>query len=104
MMASSTTIPIASTKPNIVSVLIVKPSGIKKQNVPSIDTGIASTGIKVDLKFWRKIKTTIATSPRVFSNVPTTSAIDTLTTVTASNGTEYSTSAGKDCRSSASSL
>ena len=36
MMASSTTIPIASTKPNMVSVLMVKPNGMKKQKVDKI--------------------------------------------------------------------
>src|ERR1700757_4447589 len=103
-MASSTTIPMASTKPNIVNVLIVNPSGMKKQNVPKIDTGIASTGISVDRQFCRKRNTTIATSANVISKVFTTSFIDTFTTVTDSNGTLYSTSAGKNCFNCASSL
>src|ERR1700743_2787798 len=102
-MASSTTIPIASTKPNMVSVFMVKPSGIKKQNVPKIDTGIASTGISVDRHVCKNRNTTTATSASVFNNVPTTSSIETFTTVTDSNGTLYSTSEGKVWRSLASS-
>src|ERR1700724_3397806 len=104
MMASSTTIPIASTKPNIVSVLIVNPKGIKKQNVPNMETGIASTGIKVERQVCKNKKTTMATNPNVFSNVPTTSCIETFTTVTDSNGTLYSTSDGKVCLNFASSV
>jgi hypothetical protein len=83
----------------MVKVLIVKPSGIKKQNVPKIDTGIARIGISVDLKVWRNRKTTIATNPSVINNVYTTSVIETFTTVTDSNGTLYATSVGKVCLS-----
>src|SRR3979411_2448572 len=96
-MASSTTIPIASTNPNIVKVLIVNPKGIKKQNVPKIDTGIARTGMSVERKLCRKRNTTMATRPNVFNRVTTTSCIETFTTVTDSNGTLYSTSDGKVC-------
>jgi len=46
-MASSTTIPIASTNAKRVRVFIVKPKGMKKMNVPINDTGIASNGINV---------------------------------------------------------
>src|ERR1700709_1061377 len=95
-MASSTTIPIASTKPNMVSVFMVKPSGIKKQKVPKIETGMAKTGISVDLKFCRNKNTTSATNPSVSSSVTTTSLMETLTTVTASKGTVYSKSDGKN--------
>src|ERR1700759_5553909 len=102
-MASSTTIPIASTKPNMVNVLMVNPNGIKKQNVPNMDTGIAKTGIKVERQFCRNRNTTTATSPNVFNNVPTTSSMDTFTTVTDSNGTLYCTSDGKVCFNLASS-
>ena len=93
-MASSTTIPMASTKPNMVKVLMVKPNGIKKQNVPNIDTGIAKTGISVERQFCRNRNTTMATRPNVFNRVPTTSSMETFTTVTDSNGTLYSTSDG----------
>ena len=43
--------PMASTIPNIVSVLIVNPNGMKKQKVPKIDTGIARRGIRVERRF-----------------------------------------------------
>src|SRR6185437_5223020 len=95
MMASSTTIPMASTKPNMVSVLMVKPNGIKKQNVPKIETGIANIGIKVERQVCRNTNTTIPTNANVINKVNTTSFMETFTTVTDSNGTLYSTSAGK---------
>src|ERR1700744_1427695 len=98
-MASSTTIPIASTKPNMVNVLMVKPSGIKKQKVPNMETGIANTGINVDRQVCRNTNTTIATNPKVINKVTTTSFIETFTTVTDSKGTLYSTSVGKVWRS-----
>ena len=79
--------PMASTNPNMVSVLMVKPSGIKKQKVPNMETGIASTGMSVERQFCRNTNTTMATSPSVRSRVCTTSFIDTLTTVTDSKGT-----------------
>ncbi len=76
---------------------------MKKQNVPNIDTGIASTGISVERQFCRNTNTTMATSPNVFSSVPTTSDMETFTTVTDSKGTLYSTSDGKVCLNFASS-
>src|ERR1700743_2702212 len=94
MMASSTTIPIANTNPNMVSVLMVNPKGIKKQKVDKIDTGIANMGIIVDRQFCRKRNTTIATNISALINVPTTSSMDTLIMVTDSKGTTYSTSGG----------
>src|SRR5579863_1243378 len=102
MIASSTTIPIASTKPNMVRVLIVNPKGIKKQKVDKIDTGIANIGIIVDRQFCRKRNTTIATNVRALTKVPITSFMETLIMVTDSNGTTYSTSGGNDFFSSAS--
>jgi hypothetical protein len=46
-IASSTTRPIARTSPNSDSVLIVNPKQGKKTNVPTSETGTASSGIKV---------------------------------------------------------
>ena len=46
-IASSTTRPIASTRPNSDRVLIEKPSNGKTANVPTSETGTASSGIKV---------------------------------------------------------
>src|ERR1700758_4055227 len=95
-MASSTTMPIANTKPNMVSVFIVKPKGIKNANVPNIDTGMANIGMSVARQFCRNKNTTTATKKRAIKSVCTTSCIETFTTVTVSKGILYSTSAGKD--------
>ncbi len=46
-IASSTTIPIASTMPNRVSELIEKPSRYMPANVPTSDTGTATDGMIV---------------------------------------------------------
>ena len=46
-IASSTTIPMASTRPNIDSVFTEKPSNGKKMKVPMIDTGTVSSGMIV---------------------------------------------------------
>ncbi|MNE44230.1 hypothetical protein D3C80_1384480 [compost metagenome] len=80
-MASSTTIPMASTKANMVRVLTVKPSGIKTRKVPMIDTGIASNGMSVALQFCRKRNTTNTTSNRASMKVCNTSSIEAFTTV-----------------------
>jgi len=46
-MASSTTIPIASTKPSSESTLMVNPSNGKNIKAPIKETGIAIVGIRV---------------------------------------------------------
>ena len=46
-MASSTTSPIASTRPNSDSVLIEKPNSGNMMKVPISETGTASNGISV---------------------------------------------------------
>ena len=56
-MASSTTMPMASTRPNIDSVLIEKPSIGKKMNVPMSDTGTVRSGMIVARRFCRKMQT-----------------------------------------------
>ena len=61
-IASSTTRPIASTRPNSDSVLIEKPSSGKTMNVPISDTGTAISGISVARQFCRNRKTTRTTS------------------------------------------
>src|SRR5688572_20937685 len=94
-IASSTTIPIDNTNANNVSVLIVKPKGIKKINVPINDTGIAKTGIKVARQFCKNRNTTITTNASASTNVIITSLIEASTTVVVSSGTIYSTSLGK---------
>ena len=53
-MASSTRRPMASTMPNMVRVLMLKPKAAMTPKVPSSTTGTASEGIRVARKFWRK--------------------------------------------------
>ena len=53
-MASSTTMPIASTKPKSVRLLIVKPKMCIKKNVPTIEIGIAKSGITAARQFCKK--------------------------------------------------
>jgi hypothetical protein len=75
-MASSTTMPIASTRPNIESVFTENPSIGKKMNVPTSETGTVSSGISVARKFWRKMNTTSVTSTTASRNVWTIESID----------------------------
>ncbi|MCY1551968.1 hypothetical protein D9M68_883340 [compost metagenome] len=65
----------------MVSVLTVKPSGIKTRKVPIIDTGIASNGMRVALQFCRKRNTTNTTSNKASTKVCNTSSIEAFTTV-----------------------
>ena len=61
-IASSTSRPIASTTPNMVSVLIEKPSAASTPKVPSSTTGTAMVGISVARMFCRKRNITRNTS------------------------------------------
>ena len=54
-IASSTTMPIAKTKPSNDKVLMENPSSGNTANVPISDTGTVSVGIKVDLTFCKNI-------------------------------------------------
>ena len=54
-MASSTTIPMARTRPSNDKVLIEKPSSGKTAKVPISETGTAIVGIKVARKFCKKM-------------------------------------------------
>ena len=49
MMASSTTMPMASDMPSSVKKLIVKPSSRMTMNVPSAEVGMESSTLKVDV-------------------------------------------------------
>ena len=62
-IASSTTIPMASTMPNSVIMLIEKPIPPIMANVPMRETGIAAQGINVVRQSCRKMKMTKTTSP-----------------------------------------
>ena len=53
-MASSTTVPMASTNANSVKMLSENPASFTMANVPSSDTIIDNEGITVALKFCRK--------------------------------------------------
>src|SRR5215470_8516574 len=75
-IASSTSRPIASTSPNIVSTLIEKPNAAITPNVPSSTTGTAIAGTSVARKFCKKRYMTRKTSTNASSNVLTTSWID----------------------------
>ena len=68
-MASSTTIPTASTKANKVNKLMVKPKMLKKKKVPIMATGTDIAGIKVDLQSCKKTNTTINTKIKASINV-----------------------------------
>ena len=75
-MASSTTMPMASTRPNIDSVLTENPSIGKKMKVPISETGIVSSGMIVARMFCRKMKTTSVTRISASTNVFRISWID----------------------------
>ena len=69
-----------------VSVLMVKPRGIKKINVPIRETGMASTGISVARQFCKKRNTTNITSTKRYQQCVTTSLMEAFTTDTVSSG------------------
>ncbi len=78
-MASSTTIAIASTRPNRVSVLSVNPITFITAKVAMSDTGMVIIGIITARQFWRKSSITIITMRVVSRNVTSTSSIDAVT-------------------------
>ena len=61
-MASSTTMPMANTRPNSERLLMEKPNASITANVPISDTGTAASGMIEARHVWRKIKTTMTTS------------------------------------------
>ena len=73
-IASSTTMPIASTMPNRVRVLMVKPSSVNAANAPTSETGTASIGISVARQLCRNRNTTSSTSSSASKKVCTTSS------------------------------
>ena len=64
-----TTMPIASTSPNNVGRLMLKPNSAIARNVPTSDTGIAAIGISVERTPPRNTSTTRITSPMASSSV-----------------------------------
>ena len=83
-MASSTTMPMASTRPNMVRVLMEKPRAYMPANVPTMDTGTARQGISVARQFWRNRYTTRNTSTIASKSVFTTSSMEIFTKVVVS--------------------
>ena len=75
-IASSTTMPVASTMPNSVSVLIEKPKSLTNANVPMSDTGIVIAGMIVLRQFCRNRNITSTTRPMASASVFSTSMID----------------------------
>ena len=61
-IASSTTMPTASTRPNSVSMLMEKPSPSITAKVPTSETGMAASGMTVARHVCRKMTTTMTTS------------------------------------------
>ena len=78
-IASSTTMPIASTRPSSDSTLIEKPSSGKKMKAPTSDTGTVRSGISVARQFCRKTKTTRITSRTASNRVWTISLMPSVT-------------------------
>ncbi len=75
-MASSTTMPMARTRPKSVRLLSENPMAAMMAKVPMIATGTATSGIRADRQFWRKSRTTIATRITASRKVLKTSKID----------------------------
>ena len=71
-MASSTTVPMASTSANSVRMLSEKPASMTMANVPSSDTQMDIDGMIVALKFCRKKNTTRMTRMMAMMSVSTT--------------------------------
>ena len=72
-MASSTTMPMASTMPKSEMLLIENPKTVMAANVPMSETGIAISGIIAARQFCRKIRTTSTTSAIASKSVFSTS-------------------------------
>ena len=86
-IASSTTIPIASTRPNSVSVLIENPSKYRKAKVPTTDTGTAISGMTEARQVCRNRITTRTTRTTASKRVLSTARIDSRTKTVGSQTT-----------------
>ena len=93
-IASSTTMPMARTNANSVTVLRDIPSARSTPKVPISETGIATTGIRVARRLPRNTKTTRTTSAKVSISVWITSLSELLTKPVVLNGMAYSTPSG----------
>ena len=63
-IASSTTIPMASTSASMVRMLMVKPKTFRTMNVEMMETGMATVGMRVERRLRRKMKMTSTTSTK----------------------------------------
>ena len=83
-IASSTTMPMASTRPKSDSVLSEKPNLSMTANVPTSDTGTATSGMIDARHVCRNTITTITTSRIASNSVSTTASIDSRTKIVGS--------------------
>ena len=101
-IASSTTMPIASTMPNSDSWLIENPTAHMPRKPPISATGITSVAIIVARKFCRNSSMTRNTSTTASARVLTTSSIEMRTNCVVSYGTVQLTPGGNVVLSSSS--
>ena len=99
-MASSTTMPMASTSPNRVRVLTENPSADRPRKVPTMLTGTASTGMIVARQLCRNRNTTRVTSSIASPRVLATSRMDSVMNGVVSNGRSQRMPAGNALASS----
>ena len=85
-MASSTSRPMDSAMPNMVSVLIEKPKAASTPKVPNNTTGTAMVGMSVARAFCRNRNMTRNTSTTASNRVFTTSMIEVRTNGVVSSG------------------
>ena len=83
-MASSTTMPMANTRPNSERLLMEKPNASITANVPISDTGTAASGMIEARHVWRKMMTTMTTSRIASTSVCTTASIECRTKIVGS--------------------
>ena len=88
-IASSTTIPMASTRPRSESVLTENPRRGKAMKVPIRDTGTVSSGMRVARQFWRNTNTTRITSTSASTSVCTISLTPSLMAAVVSRVISY---------------
>ena len=96
-MASSTTIPIASTMPKRLSWLIENPSAYIPMNAPMSAAGTTSVGIRVARKLCRNTSITMNTSTTAATSVMITSLIACVMKVVESKALNHLTPDGKLC-------
>ena len=94
-MASSTTMPMASTSPNNVNRLREKPRGSMTARVPISDTGMVTAGIRVARQSCRNKNSTRNTRATASSRVMYTCLIAVSTKMVVSYGILYSSPSGK---------